>query len=78
MISGGFPIPMPKLIPAAPVADAESAPASPPPLPPELEARIEEFERAAPRPDFYAASWFWMMLLGVAIPLALLIVGWWA
>jgi hypothetical protein len=50
----------------------------PPVLPPELEARIEEFERAAPRPDFDAASWFWMMLLGVAIPLLLLVVGWWA
>jgi hypothetical protein len=71
---------MPKPIPAAPVADAASAPAPalPPPLPPELEARIEEFERAAPRPDFDGASWFWMMLLGIAIPLALLIVGWWA
>jgi hypothetical protein len=81
MISGGFRIPMPKPIPAAPVADAASAPPSPPSLPslpPELEARIEEFERAAPRPDFDAASWFWMMLLGVALPLVLLIVGWWA
>jgi hypothetical protein len=76
MISGGFPIPMPKPIPAAPVADAASAPAAPPSLPPELEARIEEFERAAPRPDFDAASWFWMMLLGIAIPLLLIIVGW--
>jgi hypothetical protein len=84
MISGGFPIPTPKPIPAAPVADAvpvaDAAPprAPPPSLPPELEARIEEFERAAPRPDFDAASWLWMMLLGIAIPLALLIIGWWA
>jgi hypothetical protein len=68
---------MPKPIPAAPVADAASAPAAPPSLPPELEARIEEFERAAPPPDFDATSWFWMMLLGIAIPLALIIVGWW-
>jgi hypothetical protein len=78
MISGGFPIPTPKPIPAAPVAEAASAPASPPPLPPELDARIKEFERASPRPDFDATSWFWMMLLGIAIPLALLVVGWWA
>lgn len=76
MISGGFPIPMPRPTAAAQVADP--GPAPPPSLPPELEARIEEFERAAPRPDFDSASWFWMMLLGVAIPLALLIVGWWA
>ena len=82
MISGGFPTPMPKPFPAAPVADAASAPPSPtspfspPSLPPELEARIEEFERAAPRPDFDAASWFWMMLLGIALPLVLLVVGW--
>ena len=47
-------------------------------LPPELEARIAAFERAAPSSDFDAASWFWMMLLGVAIPLVLLAVGWWA
>ncbi|MGC1523402.1 MAG: hypothetical protein WA803_17800 [Steroidobacteraceae bacterium] len=67
---------MPKPIPAAPVAEPGSA--LPPALPPELEARIEEFERAARRPDFEAAGWFWMMLLGVAIPLVLLIVGWWA
>jgi len=80
MISGGFPIPMPNPIPAAPVADFESAPAPAPPpsLPPELEARIVEFERAAPRPDFDAASWFWMIFLGIALPLVLLIVGWWA
>jgi hypothetical protein len=69
---------MPKPIPAAPVADVASSPPSPPSLPPELEARIKEFEGSAPRPDFDAASWFWMMLLGIAIPLVLIIVGWWA
>jgi hypothetical protein len=47
-----------------------------PALPPELEARIAAFEKAAPRTDFDLASWFWMMILGVAVPLALLIVGW--
>jgi hypothetical protein len=64
---------MPKPSPAAPVADP-----APRALPPELEARIAEFERAAPRPDFDATGWFWMMLLGVAIPLLLLVGGWWA
>jgi hypothetical protein len=49
-----------------------------PPLPPELEARIAALEGAAPRPDFDTASWFWMILLGVALPLMLLAMGWWA
>jgi hypothetical protein len=53
-----------------------SVPALAPALPPELEARIAAFENAPPRTDFDLASWFWMMILGVAIPLALLIVGW--
>ena len=47
-------------------------------LPPELEARIAAFENAAPTSDFDGASWFWMILLGIAIPLALLVAGWWA
>jgi hypothetical protein len=53
---------------------------APPPsaLPPELEARIAAFESTAPTCDFDRASWFWMILLGIAIPLALLVVGWWA
>jgi hypothetical protein len=46
-------------------------------LPPELEARIAAFESAA-RSDFDVRSWLWMILLGVAIPLLLLIAGWWA
>jgi hypothetical protein len=49
-----------------------------PELPPGLEARIAAFESAAPRPDFDTASWFWMILLGVALPLLLLAAGWWA
>jgi hypothetical protein len=49
-----------------------------PALAPELEARITALENAAPTSDFDAAGWFWMMLLGVVIPLGLLIVGWWA
>jgi hypothetical protein len=49
-----------------------------PALPPQLEARIAAVESAAPTSDFDAASWLWMILLGVAIPLILLAVGWWA
>ena len=58
-------------------ADGNTLP-QPPRLPPQLEARIAAFESAAPAADFDAASWFWMILLGVAIPLLLLAVGWWA
>lgn len=47
-------------------------------LPPELEARIAAFENTVPPPDFDAASWFWIILLGVAIPLIFLAAGWWA
>jgi len=61
---------------ALPLAPSPAAPAAP--LPPELEARIAAFERAAPAPDFDKSGWFWMMLLGVAIPVVLLIAGWWA
>ena len=47
-----------------------------PSLAPELEARIAAFEKAPPPADFDAASWFWMILLGLAVPLALLALGW--
>jgi hypothetical protein len=53
-------------------------PAPAPALPPELEARIAAFESAAPPSVFDIASWCWIILLGVAIPLVLLAVGWWA
>jgi hypothetical protein len=59
-------------------------PQAPAPMPqstsltPQLEARIAAFESAAPASDFDHASWFWMILLGAVIPLALLIAGWWA
>jgi hypothetical protein len=49
-----------------------------PALPPQLEARIAVVENAAPTSDFDATSWLWMILLGVALPLILLAVGWWA
>ena len=54
--------------------------ASPPPaaLPPELEARIAAFENTAPPCDFDGASWIWMILLGVVLPLVMLAAGWWA
>jgi hypothetical protein len=55
-----------------------ATPSQSPALPPELEARIAAFERAAPASDFDNTSWFWMILLGVAIPLVVLLVGWWA
>jgi hypothetical protein len=73
-----------KRFPAGPVTDpaesdiATQAPVLLPALPPELEARIAAFEDAAPTSDFDGASWFWMILLGIAVPLVLLIVGWWA
>ena len=53
-------------------------PPQPSASPPQLEARIAALEKAAQSSDFDAASWFWMALLGIAIPLALLAVGWWA
>jgi hypothetical protein len=49
-----------------------------PAWPPQLEARIAALEKAAPPSDFDASSWFWIFLLGIAIPLILLAVGWWA
>jgi hypothetical protein len=47
-----------------------------PALPPELEARVAALEAAPPGADFDLSSWFWMVLLGVLLPLILLIVGW--
>jgi hypothetical protein len=65
--------------PAIPVVDADrSAEASAPALPPELEARIAMLEAKAARSDFDSYSWFWMIVFGIAIPVILLIVGWWA
>jgi hypothetical protein len=53
-------------------------PSQPSASPPQLEARIAALEKSAQPSDFDAASWCWMALLGIAIPLALLAVGWWA
>jgi hypothetical protein len=47
------------------------------PLPPELERRIQmlEGDPAAER-DFDPRSWMWLILLGIALPVVLLILGW--
>jgi hypothetical protein len=47
-------------------------------LPAELEARIAALEAGAARSDFDGLSWFWMILIGIAIPILLLVIGWWA
>jgi hypothetical protein len=49
-----------------------------PPLQPELARRIEILEREVDSSgDFNRASWFWLLLFGVVIPVALLLWGWW-
>jgi hypothetical protein len=45
--------------------------------PPELARRIEALEREPSGPDFDPASWMWLALLGLALPVGLLLVGWW-
>jgi hypothetical protein len=46
-------------------------------LPPGLRERIEALEDPAGQgSDFDAKSWAWLLLLGVAMPLALLLWGW--
>ena len=47
-------------------------------LPPELETRIAAFESSPAAADFDFASWIWMILLGIVLPLVLLAAGWWA
>jgi len=71
-------MPTPKPSPAAVMSDpaAGDGPLPAPLLPPELEARLAAFESTAPAGGFDAASWFWMLLLGVALPLGLLVLGW--
>jgi hypothetical protein len=44
-------------------------------LPDELETRIAQLERADAREAFDGRSWLWMLLFGLALPIALLIVG---
>ena len=60
---------------------SERAPGALPPaaaLPPDLEARIAALERGVARDVFDRAGWLWMLALGLAMPLVLLAVGWWA
>jgi hypothetical protein len=58
---------MPRHFPAVGMTEAPT---------PELEARIAAFESASPNADFDSASWFWMLLLGIIVPVTLLIIGW--
>jgi hypothetical protein len=60
--------------PERPTAGGGAAAAA---LPAELESRIASLERAADDADFDAASWRWMLLLGVLLPAAAIGVGWW-
>jgi hypothetical protein len=47
-------------------------------LPAELEHRIAELETGDQcGEDFDAASLVWLLLLGIVLPAALLILGWW-
>lgn len=46
-------------------------------IPAELERRIRALEAPGGQgEDFDATSWFWLLLLGVALPVVGLIVGW--
>ena len=47
-------------------------------LPAELEARLAALETGTEHSDFDSLSWFWMLLIGIAIPILLLAIGWWA
>ena len=46
-------------------------------LPAELARRIEVLEQEPPGPDFDRASWMWLALLGLVLPIGLLVIGWW-
>jgi hypothetical protein len=46
-------------------------------VPAELERRIRALESPQGQgEDFDGASWFWLLLLGLALPVLILIVGW--
>jgi hypothetical protein len=47
-----------------------------PAMPPELEARIAALEKADRCEDFDRVSWIWMLLFGIALPIALVCIGW--
>lgn len=46
------------------------------PLPRELERRIEVLEKEPLSPDFDPASWMWLALLGLVLPIGVLVLGW--
>lgn len=47
-------------------------------LPDGLEQRVAALEAAPGRnADFDAVSWAWLVLLGVVLPAALIVAGWW-
>jgi hypothetical protein len=46
-------------------------------LPDELEKRLQTLaDESGQGADFDLASWFWLLLLGLAGPIALIIAGW--
>jgi hypothetical protein len=46
-------------------------------IPAELERRIRALELPAGQgEDFDGSSWFWLILLGVALPILALVLGW--
>ena len=54
------------------------APAALPAEPASLDERLAALESgAACGEDFDRASWFWLALLGVVLPVVMLLVGWW-
>jgi hypothetical protein len=46
-------------------------------LPADLEGRIAAAADTDGNADFDAVSWIWMVALGLLIPAALVIAGWW-
>ena len=51
---------------------------APLPAPATLEERLAALESGREMgEDFDIRSWFWMILLGVVIPIVLIWVGWW-
>lgn len=45
-------------------------------LPAELERRIRALETGGEGEDFDGSSWFWLIVLGIVLPVLALIVGW--
>lgn len=46
-------------------------------MPAELERRISTLESAGGEgEDFDGTSWFWLIVLGIALPIVALILGW--